>query len=126
MVFLGLPMWHMEVPRLGTYATATAMPDPSHICNLNHSSWQCRILNPLRKARGQTHSLMVPSQIRFHCTTMGTPDRKFLKSEFSKILGKMSQIYQLFFYMLAKKLGDKNIISNNYNKSIGRCGNPLH
>ena len=35
-VFLGLHLWHMEVPRLGVelelkplpYATATAMPDP--------------------------------------------------------------------------------------------------
>ena len=36
-------LWHMEVPRLGVkaelqlqaYATATAMEDPSHICELH-------------------------------------------------------------------------------------------
>ena len=50
---------HVEVPRLGVhlelqllaYATTAAMPDPSHICNLHHSSWQYQILNPLSKVR---------------------------------------------------------------------------
>ena len=68
---LGLHPWHMEVPRLGVrlelkppaYATATATPDPSRICNLHHSSWQCRILNLLSKARDWTRNLMVPSLI---------------------------------------------------------------
>ena len=36
----------------------TAMPDPSLICDLCWSLWQCRILNPLSKARDQTHILM--------------------------------------------------------------------
>ena len=62
--FLGPHPWHMKVPRLGvetelrlpTYATATATPDPSRICELPHSSWQCQILNPLIEARDQ----MVP------------------------------------------------------------------
>ena len=49
----------MEVPRQGVkselqllaYATATAMADPSCICDL-HCSWQqCWILNPLSRAR---------------------------------------------------------------------------
>ena len=50
---------HMEVPRLGveselqlpTYATATAMQDPSPICDLHHSSRQRHILNPLVETR---------------------------------------------------------------------------
>ena len=57
----------MEVPRLGVkselhllaYTTATATSDPSHACNLHHSSWQCWISNPLSKARDQTYNLMV-------------------------------------------------------------------
>ena len=61
----------MEGPRLGVelelqlpaYATAPATPDPSHICDLHHSSWQCRILNPLSEARNWIHTLMVLSQI---------------------------------------------------------------
>ena len=47
----------MEIPRLGVesellaYATATAMPDLSHVCNLQHRSQQCQSLNPLSEAR---------------------------------------------------------------------------
>ena len=49
--------------------------DPSHVCNLHHSSWQCWILNPLViEARDGTWNLMVPSQIRFRCATTGTPN----------------------------------------------------
>ena len=36
-------------------AYATAMWDPSHTCNLCHRLRQCWILNPLSKARDQTH-----------------------------------------------------------------------
>ena len=59
----------MEVPRLGvkselqlpayTTATATAMQNLSHICDLNHSSGQHWVLNPLSEASDQTHILMV-------------------------------------------------------------------
>ena len=49
----------MEVPRLGVeselqllaYATAIAMSDLSHVCDLHHSSWQRWTLNPLNEAR---------------------------------------------------------------------------
>ena len=66
---------HMEVPRqselqLLAYATATATPDPSHICNLHHSSRQCQILNPLSEARDGTHACMdtswVPKPLSHH------------------------------------------------------------
>ena len=40
------------------YTTATAMPDPSCVCNLHHSSWQRQILNPLSEARDQICILM--------------------------------------------------------------------
>ena len=40
--------------------------------DLHHSSRQRRIPNPLSEARDRTHNLMVPSRIRFRCTTMGT------------------------------------------------------
>ena len=39
------------------YATATAILDPSHICDLWHSLRQCQILNPLSTANDQTHIL---------------------------------------------------------------------
>ena len=61
----------MEVPRLGAApelqllatATATATWDPSNVCDLHHSSWQCPIPKPLSKAMDRTHVLMDTSQI---------------------------------------------------------------
>ena len=70
--------------QLLVYATAT--PDPSRICDLPHSSQKHWILNPLSKVRDQTHNLMVPSQICFCCTTMGT-----LQKNFNKILANQIQ-----------------------------------
>ena len=70
--FLGPHPQHMEVPRLGVKlelqlpAYATAMQDPSHVCNLNHSSWQCWILNTLGEARDRTHNLAGTSGIHYH------------------------------------------------------------
>ena len=53
--FLGLPLGHMKAPSLGVelelqlpaYTTATAIPDPSCVCDLHHS-W---ILNPPSRAK---------------------------------------------------------------------------
>ena len=78
----------MEVPRLGVelelqlpaHTTATAMWDPSLVCDLHHSSQQRQIINLLSEARDQTRHLMVPSQICFHCTTTGTPTSSFFYS----------------------------------------------
>ena len=61
----------MEVPRLGAelelqllaYTTATATPDPRHVCDLHHILWQHWILNPLIKARNQTCVLMDTSWV---------------------------------------------------------------
>ena len=56
-----------------TYATATATWDPSHVCDLHHSSGQCWILNTLSEARDRTCNLMVPCWICFCCASTGTP-----------------------------------------------------
>ena len=47
--------------------------DPSHVCDLHHSSRQLQILNPLSDARDRTCNLMVPGWIHFCCATTGTP-----------------------------------------------------
>ena len=71
LVFLGPHPWRMEVPRLGVksepqllaYTTATATPDPSRICTLQHSSEPHQILNPLRETRDRTCVLMDTGRI---------------------------------------------------------------
>ena len=74
-VFLGLHPPHMEVPGQGVeleaHSTATATWNASQVCDLHHSSQQRQIFDPLGKARDRTRNLMVPSWIRFPCTTMG-------------------------------------------------------
>ena len=78
--FLGLHLWHMEVPRLGVkselqlpaYTTATATRGPSRVCNLYHSSRQCQILNPLGESRDRTRILMDTSWAPYRWVTMGT------------------------------------------------------
>ena len=92
-VFLEPHLQHMEVPRLGVklelqllaYTTATATWDPSHICNLYHSSRQRQILNPLSEARDRTCIVMDTSQIRFWWAMTGTP--KSLHFIFFTIIG---------------------------------------
>ena len=69
--FLGLHLWHMEVPRLGVkselqlpaYTKATAMWDLRRICDLHHISQPHQIPNPLSEARDRTRILMDPSQV---------------------------------------------------------------
>ena len=83
--FLWLHPQHMEVPRPGVkselqlpaYTTATATWDLSLVCNLHQNSWQCWIPDPLSEAGNQTHILVDTSQIRFHCTRVGTPSYFF-------------------------------------------------
>ena len=61
----------MEMPRLGVelelqmpaYTTAAAMPDLSLVWDLNHSSQQCRTLNPLSEARNRTCILLDTSWV---------------------------------------------------------------
>ena len=58
----------MEVPRLGVklelQLPAYAL-NLSCVCDPHHSSWKHKILNPLSKARDQTHILMDTSRVCF-------------------------------------------------------------
>ena len=80
----------MDVPRLEVeselqmpaYTIATAMPDPSHICDPSHcSSWQCWILNPLSEARDQDLIFMDTSWVCYCQATMGNPGQVLLAKE---------------------------------------------
>ena len=64
-VFLGLQLYGRS--QAGNLIGATA-------AGLRHSPQQRQILNPLNKARIEpATSWLVPSGIRFHCATTGTP-----------------------------------------------------
>ena len=91
--YLGLQVQHMEVPRLGVelelqlpaHTTATATHDWSHTCDLHHSSWQCRILNPLSESRDQTCIFLDTSRVCFHWATMKMPTCIFVNYSFVQI-----------------------------------------
>ena len=85
-VFLGLHLQHIEVPRLGiiselqllAYTTATATSDLSSICDLHHSSGQRWILNPLSEDRDRNCILMDTSQDPYRRATTGIPKINFI------------------------------------------------
>ena len=84
----------MEVPwlqvklelQLPVYATATAMPDLSHICDLCRSLWQHWILNPLRPGIKSTSSWILVGFLT-HRATVGTPqiifELRYLKENYA-------------------------------------------
>ena len=73
----------MEVPRLGVElelqppAYATAMWDPSCVCDLPHSSHKQWIPNPQSEARNQTWVLMDTSQFVTAEPQQELPERIF-------------------------------------------------
>ena len=58
--------------QLPAYIRATATRDPTCVWDPYHSSWQCQILNWLRKARDQTCILRDASQAHECWATIGT------------------------------------------------------
>ena len=100
-VFSGPHLWHMEVHRLGVelelylqaYTTATATWELSHICNLHHSSWQRRILNPLSRARDRTLILMDTSWVCYRCATWALQVMYFFKAVSSTWRIEMRQFF---------------------------------
>ena len=96
--------------KLPAYATATAMPDPSHVCDLHWSLQQHQILNPLRKTRDQTSSLMDTSWIHYCWATMGTPLVGFLTHWATTGTSVFSITYLLDILSISNNI---TIISNN-------------
>ena len=85
----------MEVPGLGikselqlpAYAIATAMLDPSQVCDLHHSSWECQILNLLSEARDQTLILMDTSRVLFPLSHGGNSCTRISKTHPTHVEG---------------------------------------
>ena len=99
--FLGPHLQHMEIPRLGViselqlpaYAVATAMWDPSCICELHHSLQQRKILNPLSKAGDLICILMDTSQILNPLSHKGSsPPIPFKPIEAVALVNSLSEI----------------------------------
>ena len=108
--FLGLNLWHMEVPRLGdeselqlpAYTTATAKQDLSIVCNLQHSSWQHGILNPLQGQglNPQPHGSWLDSFPL--CHDGNSRFTLFFKLPFILwLLTRLNYIQDLWFYKMA-------------------------
>ena len=57
------------------------MRDLSHVCDLQHSSRQCQILNPLRKARDRTHVLLDTSWVCYRWATTEFLNMQFKSTE---------------------------------------------
>ena len=54
-------LWHVKVPRIWVKWEMQLRPPPNHsntnpslLCDLHRSLWQCQLLNPLSQARDQT------------------------------------------------------------------------
>ena len=79
------------------------MWNPSHICNLHHSSRQYWILNPLSKARDWTWVLIDTNQIRFCGATIGTLQHLIISSVDISVCVDRKEKYSLFFDIIAKQ-----------------------
>ena len=80
---------------LPAYATATAMPDPSHVCDLYHSSQQCWIPSPLSEARDRTHVPMDTHQVCQLLSHNRNSIGVYSKETFAYVLGdKLNNILQ--------------------------------
>ena len=49
--------------QLPAYTTATAMRDPNHVCDLQHSSQQPQVFSPLSEVRDRICALTDPSRV---------------------------------------------------------------
>ena len=87
-------IWVESELQLPAYTTATAMTDPSHICDLHQAHGNAGSFNPLSEARDWTRILMETSRICFRCTTMGTRYLTFLKHSLECITSLLKQQLQ--------------------------------
>ena len=86
------------------YSTATATQDLRGVCDLHHSSRQCRIPSTLSKVRDRTCILMDSSWICFHCATKGTRITRLILEFKSRIpvISTVSRFLLLFLFLQHK------------------------
>ena len=93
----------MEVSRLGLNRICSCRPTPQPqqcqiwdaSCDLHYRSWQCRILNPLSKAKDWTCILVDTSWVRYYWATMGTANKPILIYYYIDIL-LLAKVHSLF------------------------------
>ena len=138
-VFLGPHPRHMEIPKLGgelelqlpASTTVTAKSDLSHVCNLSHSSWQHRILNPLSKARDWICILMDASQMQFCWARTGTPILQIFVVQFNQLseTDSISESSDDSILTLFPWIRDKSFRAKSWNdiaeKKVEVCQVPL-
>ena len=105
---MGLYLQHMEVPRLGiwnraaaeAYTTATATTDLSHICDLQHSSWQrAKFLTHWVRPGIKPTSSRILVRFLTHWATLGTPASVFISPDSYHLLSCSSDsALTLIFY----------------------------
>ena len=84
----------LQLPAYAT-ATATATQDLKLICNLHHSSQQCRILYPLSQVQNRTHILMDASQVHNPLSHYTNSPQKFFNMSFKSKDKKLHNYYTL-------------------------------
>ena len=107
--------------QLPATATATATHDPSHVCDLHHSSQQHWILNPLRGARRRTLILMDTSWVRYHWATTGTLAHVLFRSMFFNlhIFWDFPSVFVLLIHNLIPPLSEsRHCMMFSYLKSV--------
>ena len=105
-------------------AYTTATQDPSHICDLHHSSQQHQVLNPISKARDGTCYLMDPGRIHFHCAMTGTPTMYILK--YITVLLIPNPRRQFLFFFLLFRAAPTGYESSQARDPIGAAAAGLH
>ena len=97
---LRLHLWHMEILKLGVeselqllaYTTATAMQDPSHVCDLHHSLQQHWILTHWVRPGIEPASSWILAGLVNNWATKGAPLLKVFKitSDFGDLLRRLT------------------------------------
>ena len=83
-----------------TRATATATWDPSHVCELHHSSRQHRILNPLSRAGVELTTSWFLVRFINHWATTGTSTSKFSVTNLCDSSDKIYFLKINYFFLL--------------------------
>ena len=96
-------------PQLPAYATATAMCNPSLICDLHRSPQQCQILNPLSEARDRTCISMDTSQACFLLSHSGNSPQGYFLWGWGNLSGSKGGVSNQFYLNLQERRNSPSV-----------------